>query len=279
MASKEFEVIVHRTTNLKLVFDLPTPRPHFIIKRIRNNNDSNQLMNFLEAENQKEIQEVFELCIGFLNSNTQFKNSDSIFSLHTGYFCTMNEFHAHLSVNLEDYIEYFKSKCPDTCDFKPTKQWEIKTGNIKEAYIENLKRYKAKEISKYNGWKIDDLKEINKLIFNSNANELNKIKDVTVAMHPSLPKIGFKPISTNQNEIGTYFQILQVMKNFADRRGYFKRNGGSHLCLYLVNKSNFNVTGYVLTTGLEFYQLFDNVTAANAWKDKFEKEKNFFVET
>ena len=63
-------------------------------------------------------------------------------------------------------------------------------------------------------------------------------------------------------------------------KGYFTKPGGSHLCIFLNNKSNFDVDGYILTNGLEYYKLFDvnHQVHANTWMQNF-KNQTYFVET
>jgi hypothetical protein len=61
---------------------------------------------------------------------------------------------------------------------------------------------------------------------------------------------------------------FQVMKKYAENIGYLQKPSGSHLCLYLNNMSNFEVDGYILTTGFEYYQLFDENQQVDAKNGK-----------
>jgi hypothetical protein len=84
----------------------------------------------------------------------------------------------------------------------------------------------------------------------------------------------------NIDKIEKLCQTLLVMKTYAENKGYLQKPSGSHLCLYLNNMSNFEVDGYILTTGFEYYQLFDENQQVDAkkWKDNFSKE-TYYVET
>ena len=280
------EIVLFEQGAYQLLFDLPTPRPHFIITRKIKEKSKNQLKCFLE--NPREIHEVLKLCIQFLNSKngTVFKGRNIIFSLHTGFFSSSEEFHAHLSVDLEQYKKVFSNLAPSSLNgFKPTKQWNLKPQNadVKQAYILNIDDYSRKELNKYKEWKSEDIKTIENSNFcrdPKGIEELKKIKDADIIMHPSLPKIGFKLKTGNIDEIEKLCQTLLIMKEYSENKGYFQKSGGSHLCLILNNMSSFDVNGYILTTGSEYYKLFDEYQQVDAkkWKDNFIKEE-YFVET
>jgi hypothetical protein len=128
------DTIVFEQGAYKVVFDLPTPRPHFIITSKINEKSKDQLKAFLE--NAQEIYNVLKLSVEFLNLNNEFKKQSVVFSLHTGSFSSMAQFHAHLSVDKEQYISFFNNSVPGTLNgFSPTRQWELKNADIKQAYI------------------------------------------------------------------------------------------------------------------------------------------------
>ena len=212
-----------------------------------------------------------------------FKKSNIILSVHTGCFCSTKDFHVHLSVGQEEYKKFFNRQCSDAVNFQPTKQWDIKSVNVKSAYISNVEMYPQKQLDKYRTWKEEDVNKIQSKNFSSDLNGINElkvVKDADVFLHSSLPKIGFKSRNKFSDEIGKSCAMLELMAKYASNRGYFKKPGGSHLCIYLNNKSNFDVDGYILTNGLEYYRLFDvnHQVHANTWIENFKNEQ-YFVET
>lgn len=263
---------------------MPTPRPHFIITRIKKEKSPNELQRFLTNSN--DMKKVFELCLKFLNSikDVDFKKSNIIFSVHTGCFSSTNEFHAHLSVDREEYKKFFDKRTSDNFYFKPTQQWDVKSGSTKSAYIASVDMYPQKQLDKFKIWTEEDILRIenqhDKRPDLNRANELKQITSADVFLHSSLPKLGFKIRNNFLDDISKYSYTLQIMAQYALNRGYFKKPGGSHLCIYLNNKSNFDVTGYILTNGAEYYKLFDesHQLIANRWIENFKNEK-YFVET
>ncbi len=151
-----------------------------------------------------------------------FKKSNIILSVHTGCFCSTKEFHVHLSVDQEEYKKFFDKKCSELLNFQPTKQWDIKTGSVKSAYISNVELYPKKQLDKYKTWTNEDIEKIESKNFSKDLNGINElkvVKDADVFLHSSLPKIGFKARNKFFDEINKNCFILQLMAKYAFNRG------------------------------------------------------------
>ncbi|CAF2405758.1 unnamed protein product [Rotaria sp. Silwood2] len=87
--------------SMKLIFDILTPRPHFIIVQHKENRKLNATEN--------EIQQVIELVSEFLLNKPQYDNN-AILSFHRGKWYQQNHkhFHAHLCVPKKPYCQEAK---------------------------------------------------------------------------------------------------------------------------------------------------------------------------
>lgn len=284
----DYEVHIDDETidnNFKTLFDLPTPRPHFIFKRRKQIECKNQLLKFLDSTNEQEIKDLLQVASKFTHKNDNISSDDVIFSLHTGFFCSSDEFHAHLCVNTDAYLECFKSNKPDEIKFRPTKQWDIKDFNkdIKTAYIENVLNFESKTKIKYSKYKLDDIMKLekNKINYNyeNSAVKSTCFQGIDIILHEFEPKVGFKCNEKKKTDIEQFYIVLQAMKDFAIQKGYFDKSKGSHLCLY-INKisKEFNVDGYILLAADEFYQLLPTIESRELWLEKF-KNTTYWVET
>lgn len=97
MAKNSTEVIFDLGENpIKLVFDIYTPRPHFVLLQ----------KNTKSSASDTELRSSFELVAEFLKRHSEF-NRNAIVSFHRGswYKTRVNHWHAHLCV---PYIPYEK---------------------------------------------------------------------------------------------------------------------------------------------------------------------------
>jgi hypothetical protein len=106
MVEQNIDISVNHLCNqlnlsMKLIFDIFTPRPHFIIIQ----NDEYRKLNVTENE----MKEVIELVTKFLTDKPEYDNN-AILSFHRGKWYQQHHkhFHAHLCVPKKPYCEEAK---------------------------------------------------------------------------------------------------------------------------------------------------------------------------
>ena len=124
--SRTYDLLPHnsRCDTFKVNFDVYTPRPHFIIlphERSLVGHDYNYL-------NSSQRLKVIKAAVELVSHNTSLKHS-AILSIHTGsWISTRDMFHAHVCVDVDDYLKIYamkKSEIPEWPSTKfVTRQWK-----------------------------------------------------------------------------------------------------------------------------------------------------------
>jgi hypothetical protein len=106
MVKQKLDILVNHpcvqlNPSMKLIFDILTPRPHFIIIH----REEYRKLNTTENE----LNDVMELVTQFLTYKTEYDNN-AILSFHRGkwYQQNMKHFHAHLCVSKKPYCHEAK---------------------------------------------------------------------------------------------------------------------------------------------------------------------------
>jgi hypothetical protein len=106
MVERDINISVNHPYNqlnlsLKLIFDILTPRPHFIIIQREDCRKINATEN--------EMKEIMQLVTEFLNHKPEYDNN-AILSFHKGKWYQKNHkyFHAHLCVPKKPYCQEAK---------------------------------------------------------------------------------------------------------------------------------------------------------------------------
>jgi hypothetical protein len=263
--------IINENGRMFVTFDIPSPRPHLIIL-LKNDNECGQVEDFIADENV--LANIMDLARKNPLAHT--------LSLHTGYWYKAKNFHIHLVLNTEDYVNLFNAACITMCESDKTREWKITKEPLNNSYIENVRIYSKKQFDKCNNYKKDDLNEIQRFKMSPQANnpmpQWNN-SNFKLVYHPNEPKIGFKSTVNDPNPI----EAFKAMVAFSRFHGYFDKNKGAHICLFLsdseshINGFDKHVLGYVLTTGIEYYKLLGS--AGESWKNSFFKNQNFNVLT
>ena len=219
-----YDLLGGNNTSFRVIFDIRTPRPHFILlpKFLVNiGSDFSQLTLDQRKDLMKAVQPMML---------SQFSEiSGGILSIHRGsWVSNRDEFHAHLSVDKGFYLQIFyqeKHKIPE-------KSWP-KYVNA-ESYRSQVDKYPRKS---YFNDEVDAIKEL-KLETNVNLrlsvqqlmNEVGEVEIQRLFLHPSEPKIGFVG---KKDEIHLE-NLVWAMERFAKFLGLTNPDSddGCHLCLH-----------------------------------------------
>ena len=89
--------------SMRLIFDILTPRPHFIILHREEHRKLNPTDN--------EMKDIMELVTHFLTYKKAYDNNNAILSFHRGkwYQRNIKHFHAHLCVSRKPYCDEAKA--------------------------------------------------------------------------------------------------------------------------------------------------------------------------
>ncbi|CAF0938123.1 unnamed protein product [Adineta steineri] len=218
--------------SLKLVFDIHTPRPHFIIIQHTQNRRLHATDN--------DIQEIMQLTSEFLISKPHYDNN-TILSFHRGkwYQKNIKYFHAHLYVPKKAYCQDAKLMITsESCN----NIWSSSTD-----YLEQLEEDLIFLKQKYNQYR-DRCISMAYLCFDDPVSyyiplhQFNTSK-FTLVFLASTPRIGVLAKKTDINLKYLYF-FMNNFYSLAQKKlsliNPLFENFGAHLCLYVSEKKKAN---------------------------------------
>lgn len=200
----------------KVLFDIPTPRPHFVFLQ---NIDG---CGFDHWDNQKTKEDEYQLINAVDKFCRQKDIHDATFSLHRGSWVSNRQrFHAHLCVDKGQYLQIFKEKNVIITPNNVTGQWKKSTDP--EDYLLNVEAYPFKS---YHG---QDLADIGKLDARRRNEDLPE-SVLELVWHHSLPRLGFKLNQATRRL--TQADIFGHIEKFAEDLGLVHSSRiGCHVCL------------------------------------------------
>ena len=225
----------------RVVFDLFTPRPHFIILP-----KIGAIGNDFSSMTKKQTSSLIKAARSMLLS---FNISESILSIHRGSWESRNSrgFHVHICVETEKYLEIFEQEKRNIPNWPSN--WYVKestwvVSTRPESYPENVRYYgvSSDRLFPEDANNTRRLIEYNSVAHIANIRVPNSLpRGVRLMCHPKHPKIGFfreihdpDPITAPDDRDMFLTTVLMAMEKFANACGVTRnRNEGCHLCLYL----------------------------------------------
>ena len=235
---KSYDLLPVENNTFYVKFDTLTPRPHFIILPKNQAGIQYDFRKMTQVQT-KELMKVVQSMINMMSST--YKTSEGILSIHRGSWLSKvtYEFHAHLSVDVDPYLEVFKNE-----KHKITAENWSQYVNPK-SYPSKVHGYPSKS---YHKAEVKGIKEIEKLQL-AEAPNLPKVDEqlgMEVILHRSHPKIGFVGKKTIPLE-----NVVMAIEKFAQELGLTISKSdddkcyydGCHVCLYL-GSGKFIYTAY-----------------------------------
>ena len=235
--SKKFDLMPEKASNMfRVTFDLYTPRAHFIILPLEKFEESIKQYPELEKDTKLKLLESAKSIV----SEYRLQNS-AILSLHFGsWLSTKNKFHAHICVEVDDYLDIWKSH-KEKIVFPP-EQNRKKWSNGKDAkdYEENVRNYSP---DTYSLKEVQDIEHYRKKPVKPDAPKIT-YPPSPFFLHPSEPRVGYivensKEPRDNESDL----KALEAMFKYAKDKNLTEINAeggdnGCHVCLVLDGKSH-----------------------------------------
>ena len=215
-------------------FDIPTPRPHFIILP-KHQACIKPDFSQMTPEQRKKLMKAARSMM------KSFDIPSGILSIHRGYwFSSKIGFHAHLCVEKELYLKVFdEEKCnivgwPNakflTKEWKANQHPELYHDNVRGYPYENT--YFERELAAIRELKLHETVNLRRSV-QQLMNLVGELKIPRLLLHPSEPKIGFVG---KKDEIHSE-NLVWAMERFAAFLGLTNpdatnENDGCHLCLH-----------------------------------------------
>lgn len=281
----EFDLIPEkeRCDTLRVVFDYYTPRPHFIIL------PRNTAIETYHELDQGDRTKVVKAALSMIS---EYKLQESaVLSLHFGsWLTTKNKFHAHICVNVEDYLNIFdtnKERIPGWPSSQyVTKQW--RASKNPNDYAINVRGYPFRSYFR------EEVEAIRR--YRRSSTGVSNIScppaPFTLFFHPSEPRVGFAvEKSKKPSNCESLFEALKAMIDCAEKNNLTDINAkleddGCHVCLVLDGKSHgFHLeesqclVGFVQVTGLKFYRDLCPPDQRNEWFGKLSAMTDYKVLT
>jgi diadenosine tetraphosphate (Ap4A) HIT family hydrolase len=256
--------------NFEINFDLPTPRPHFIITLKRSKNGT--IRDLTNAQ----IESMLQLINTFCNTKITAMTNITI-SFHVGSFSSRNSphFHGHICVQLDDYLNFFKRSNINIETFQPTRQWDksISIKTKKDLYIQSVQNYYKKNKDNCAKYQKEDVAKCS----STTPPMLTQTSFNGFQLEYSLsePKIGF---SSNENN---GLKLIRSMCDFVYPDCIDKAKSGAHVCLKIDpnrdrNNNNTITSGYLLLKADYLYKIHPK---REEFLKNFSRNQNFYINT
>ncbi|XP_028409729.1 uncharacterized protein LOC114532427 isoform X1 [Dendronephthya gigantea] len=291
---ENFDLLQHRNRNdiFRVSFDFYTPRPQFVIipKDIESINPE------FSAMTAEQTCVLIEAAKSVLSS---FRIPSGVLSVHRGSWKSRpaRSFHCHLCVDADRYLETFERRKKAIPNWPSvayvTRQWCW--NKDPHSYAQNVRGYPYKSRFK------EDVSAIIQIMQSpitpvtldnacaqatptpwTQAQPGNCLSGIVY--HRSHPKIGF--VGKKDATVYDLHEILRAIENFAAAYGLTDmetedKDYGCHVCLYLgaapsdwefssQAASEYDIVGYLVTTGPRFYQLCPP-EQRQSWFDAFQR--------
>lgn len=139
---------------------------------------------------------------------------------------------------------------------------------MKDVYLANVNKYKEKSAESSNKYR---LKEI------ENAKKISNFK--TVSLNDPNFKLDFDLREPRLHFISAGIidnvRLLKLMREFANKEGYFNKNSGAHICVKLDFNNNPS-SGYIQVGGDVFYQMHPN---RDTFLTNFKNHQGYCIDT
>lgn len=218
-------------------FDLYTPRAHFMILPRKPKETYDKL-------SEEEKLKVIKLAMSMVSEYNLQKSA--ILSLHFGsWLSTPHKFHAHICVDVEDYLRIVDQKKAIIAQHLPPLNKRNKWFNGKDSkdYEANVRNYPS---DTYFSEEVQDIQDIPKKINDETKPHKSNITcSSPFFLHLSEPRIGYvvkKSEEPRDNE--SKLKVLKAMIDYAKQKSLteIKAAGGGdngcHVCLVLDGKSH-----------------------------------------
>ena len=235
--AEEFDLIPPKEVSdtFKVVFDLYSPRAHFII--LPRNKHTGTYTKLDQKVRLKIVESAWSIVSGYKLQKS------AVLSLHFGSWSTSkNKFHAHICVDVDDYLAIYEIHEQKILDFPLSryisKEW--KASKNPEDYAINVRRYPFKTYFKEEVKAIRDYRRSPTGESDSSCPHL----PFAFLFHPSEPRVGFAVEKSEEpRSCESKFEALETMFNYAKDQNLTKINAkggdeGCHLCLVLDRKSH-----------------------------------------
>lgn len=234
-----------RSLVFKVTFDYYTPRSHFALSELSDKGyQVGQDYNKISPRLKQEIIRLANLMISEYSLQ-------GVFSIHCGsWTTTKHTFHAHICVDLDEYIRMFYRKENEIPNWPSrkyvTREW--RASQRPTDYVKNVRGYPYKQYYRDECNGIRDFIRKEQLKEEEGRDEHKRVCPATdvhgnfqgflIVYHPSEPRVGFVLNTRQQVNQEDQFKAMDVMYKFAEaskltslrRRGPDK---GCHICLVL----------------------------------------------
>ena len=168
-------------------FDLYTPRAHFIILPVEEFKESIKQYPELKKDTKLELLKSAKSIV----SEYKLQNS-AILSLHFGsWLSTKNKFHAHICVDVDDYLKIFSERRKEAIVFPPeNKRNKWSNGKDTEDYEKNVRKYPP------HTYFLEEVQAIHTIKGDRSKPTESGASNITCPpspylLHPSEPRVGY----------------------------------------------------------------------------------------
>lgn len=244
------EVVIFRNKHFRVVLDIYTPRPHFILLH-NEKNKKKKLRSLYDFPNS-----LWQYWIGTLDLTFK-RFGPCIFSLHLGYYQSKDSpyFHAHYYVSPEKYYNLY------------TKHYQDKE------YLKNLVNFEKRLKIEGKKYKTYDLRQIAKLQSVENRDLPTLTRNYSFRFHPSQPRVAFVHNPDGPNHRSLADLVMAMMEFIRHYELYNRKKGGCHLCIQngmYVESGYRDITGYLQIDVMSYYQM---VPHQQKWLEMFRQSE------
>ena len=223
----------------KVAFDYYTPRAHFIIlPRERSGTD----FNSLDKEAKLKVAKAAMAMVSCYNLE-----KSAVFSLHFGsWITTKNMFHAHVCVDVKDYLSVFEKKKNEIPNWPSiqyvTKQW--KASKDPRNYAMNVRGYPLRTYFKEEVKSVKEYRRTKPSTSTAGDSATPSPPFTAILYHPSEPRVGFAvEKSARPKTAESLLEAQEAIVKFASQSKLTDMNAkgddnGCHVCLVLDEKSH-----------------------------------------
>jgi hypothetical protein len=250
----------------KMVFDYPTPRPHFII--LFKDRQLGKAKQTLKDLSDGDLEQILYLIEEFKQIYGIAQNETAILSFHTGYWASSPHFHCHVCTSLSTYLRIFDMlKNSSVEKVKPTKNWKIIRNtsasaashsshqSMADLYVENVLDYKSQKLKTSREFQLKEIDQINNLnpaMLPHSPFPTNNCFNIQFDLVE--PKLRFS-LKIGIRLDNAKLLCIKSMCQYAFDTGLFEKKSGCHICLNVISNSKVDIGGYLHLSGDAFYKI------------------------
>ncbi|CAF0996578.1 unnamed protein product [Brachionus calyciflorus] len=279
--NNKWDIAIYEGSKFHVIFDILTPRPHFIVKYIPSKRKYPRFKKVVIADlDDQDLRELFDFLENFIKAYNLNSNQTCI-SFHTGKWASTPEFHGHICVDLNVYLNIFETFNVDMEEFQPNSNWNLKTltneiNNKKSLYIENVKFYQTACLNYSAKYKLKEIEKIHKEKMELIQMPM-QIGDIRLDFDLTVPKLKFNYVNKNGRNLPKsqiFYNLVKEMNYFGFRFDLLKSPNGCHICLKL--DQNNNSYGYIHLSADSFYKIHP---LPQIFLNNFQLLSNYYIET